>query len=156
MASSSELVLDWKGESVYSTVMSVHDIIWVHSSAGPLGPYFRGNQLREHTRVRHWELNIIKLSDWILILSLCLSLPLFFLKLPLAFCNHPNGNIIILNWNFSPGLINFTLWLKRPTAYHCVISFQVPRGPEETMWTLNLQFHTHVVQTVTFGLDRKK
>lgn len=39
MASSYGLVQGSKGESVYSPVMSAHDITWVHSSAGSLGRY---------------------------------------------------------------------------------------------------------------------
>lgn len=41
IASSRGLIQGSKGKSVYSPVMSAHDITWVHSSAGSLGRYLR-------------------------------------------------------------------------------------------------------------------
>lgn len=53
MASSYGPVQGWKGESVYSPVMSAHDITWTHSSAGSLGRYL-GEIAQAKKRLAGW------------------------------------------------------------------------------------------------------
>lgn len=135
MVSSFGLVKGSKGESVYSPVMSAHDITWVHSSAGSLGRYLgeitqaleEAGWLSLHQATRSARQALPQKPFTGSSFQRCqIAERSPFFEPPVAFSNYPKWEYDLKLKLFS-FLINCVPWLKRHTVFHNVIGFEVPK-----------------------------